>query len=505
MNRITLVILSALAIMVCACSDDDSFTTSASNTLSFSTDTINLDTVFSRVPTATKTFWVYNHSGDGIRCTSVRLEKGNQTGFRINVDGIYLGSSQGFQTNEIEVRDKDSIRVFVELTSPENHATTPQLLEDNLIFTLESGVEQKVNLRGYTWDADIYGSLEIKNDTTISSSKPIIIRQNLKVDSAATLTVAAGTTLYFGQNAGIDVYGRLIADGTAENNVTFRGDRIDRMFDYLPYDRVPGQWQGLHFHESSYENSLNHADIHSAYNGVVCDSSSLQRLKLQAYNTTIHNCQGYGFVETNCIVDLYNCQITNTLNDCAAFFGGGAMLRHCTIAQFYPFDSNRGMALRFTNYRDNKDYPLYQFDVYNTLVTGYADDVIMGDFHDGVDAAYSFSHCILRTIKPDTLDEQQFSHVTFENIEDTTAITGEKHFKDIDANMQYYDFHLDSLSTAIDSAEVLPNGYSDYDHDGNRRDDKPDIGAYEFIHATATDNVSSAKNNSATLQRRSRH
>lgn len=485
MKKIIPIIFSIIFVALAACTDDDSFTTSRTNTLTFSTDTVKLDTVFSRVPTATKTFWVYNHSGDGIRCSSVRLQNGNQTGFRVNVDGIYLGGSQGYQTNEIEIRDKDSIRVFVELTSPNNGASTPQLLEDNLIFTLESGVEQRVNLRGYTWDADIYGMLEVHNDTTISAvDKPLVIQQGLKVDSGATLTITPGSTIYFGQRAGANVYGRIVAEGTADANITFRGDRIDRMFDYLPYDRVPGQWQGIHFNSSSYENRFNYVDLHSAYNGVVCDSSSVERLKLQAYNTTIHNCQGYGLVETNCVVDLWNCQITNTLNDCAAFFGGGAMLRHCTIAQFYPFDANRGVALRFANYRDDKNYPLYQFDVYNTLVTGYADDVVMGDFHDGVDAAYMFDHCILRTVKPDTLNEEQFKNVVFENVEDTTAITGEKHFKTIDADMQYYDFHLDSLSTAIDSGTVLPNGYSTIDRDGRERDSRPDIGCYEFHSST---------------------
>lgn len=482
MKKYTIIIIAALMCIVSACSDDDSFSTSRGNTLTFSEDTVNLDTIFSRVPSSTRTFWVYNKSGNGIRCASVRLAKGNQTGFRVNVDGIYLGGSQGYQTNEIEVRDKDSIRVFVELTSPNNNQRGPQLLEDDLVFTLESGVEQRVNLRGYSWDANIYGMLEIHNDTTITpGDKPLVIQQGLKVDSGATLTVAAGTTIYFGQRAGLDVYGRLKTVGEAGKDVVFRGDRIDRMFDYLPYDRVPGQWQGVRFHDSSFENSFDFTDIHSAYNGVVCDSSSTERTKLQAYNTTIHNCQGYGLIATNCTLDLWNCQITNTLHDCLAVYGGNATLRHCTLAQFYPFDANRGAALRFANAVNGNDCPLHQFNVYNTLITGYADDVLMGDVKDGVEANYLFDHCIIRTPKPDTVSVEKFRHVVFENVEDTAAITGEKHFRKIDADQQYYDFHLDSLSTAIDSAEVLPGIYSQTDRDGNRRDDHPDIGAYEFI------------------------
>lgn len=85
-----------LLAMLFSCSDDDSFTVSPSNRLTFSLDTVSLDTVFSQVPTVTKTFWVYNKSGDGIRCSTIRLEKGNQTGFRVNVDGSYLGASEGF-------------------------------------------------------------------------------------------------------------------------------------------------------------------------------------------------------------------------------------------------------------------------------------------------------------------------------------------------------------------------------------------------------------------------
>ena len=477
-KRIFYTIMIAVAALLAACSDDDSFTTSPANLLTFSTDTVRLDTIFSRVPTATKTFWVYNRSGDGIRCVNIRLQRGNQTGFRVNVDGVYLGQSAGYQVNDIDVRDKDSVRVFVELTSPQSMSDEPMLVEDDLVFTLESGVQQKVNLNAYAWDAELLRNVEIKTDSTIRSSKPIVIYGGLKVDSSATLTVGAGTTLYFHNDAGIDVYGKLIADGTAEQNVVFRGDRIDRMFDYLPYDRVPGQWQGIHFHASSYENELNFTDIHSAYDGIVCDSSGIQWLKLSLYNSVIHNCQGYGLVSTNCVLDVFNCQITNTLNDCAAFFGGGVMLRHCTIAQFYPFDANRGGALRFANYRGEQTYPLYQFDVYNTLVTGYADDVVMGDFRDSIAVAYKFDHCLLRTPK-DTTSNSLLTDIVWEEPEDTTT-GGVKNFLLMDTDNLKYDFRLDSLSKAVNAGVKLADGYSDYDRLGLRRNDNPDIGAYEY-------------------------
>ena len=153
MKEIFAILCCSLCLMLAACSDDDSFTTSPSNILTFSIDTVKMDTVFSTVPSSTHSFWVYNRSGDGIRCTTVRLANGNQTGFRVNVDGEYLSPTSGYQVHNVVIRDNDSIRVFVELTSPVNGGEGPQLLEDDLIFMLESGREQKVNLNAYTWDA----------------------------------------------------------------------------------------------------------------------------------------------------------------------------------------------------------------------------------------------------------------------------------------------------------------------------------------------------------------
>ena len=85
-----------------SCADDDSFTSSSSNLLSFSADTVKLDTVFCNVPSATRSLWVFNNSGDGLRCRSVRLERGAESGFRVNVDGTYLGEAQGYSTTDVK-------------------------------------------------------------------------------------------------------------------------------------------------------------------------------------------------------------------------------------------------------------------------------------------------------------------------------------------------------------------------------------------------------------------
>ena len=71
--------MAVCAAMFSACADDESFSTSRSDVLAFSVDSVRLDTTFSNVPTPTASCWVYNRSGKGIRCSSVRLENGNQT------------------------------------------------------------------------------------------------------------------------------------------------------------------------------------------------------------------------------------------------------------------------------------------------------------------------------------------------------------------------------------------------------------------------------------------
>ena len=473
MDKVKLCLLALLLCVMTGCQDDDSFSTNVSNILSFSADTVKLDTVFSAVPTTTRTFWVHNESGDGIRCTNIRLERGNQSGFRVNVDGVYLGSESGYQASEVEIRKGDSIRVFVELTSPVNGRNKPWLVEDNLLVLLESGVTQKVNLNAYSWDAIKYRNLHITNDTTLTGDRPIIVYGKLTVEEHATLTLAAGTTLYFHDGGGIDVYGRLCSQGEAGKEVILRGDRLDWMFDYLPYDLMSGLWDGIHFYETSYDNVMEFTDLHSSFNGIVCDSADVEKQKLTLKNMTVHNCQGKGLSTVNCKVTAENCQFTNTLYECVDILGGDVTMNHCTLAQFYPFDSNRRPAL---NYYSTATMPLLRMDCINSIVTGYPEDVVMGATeNENIPFNYRFISSILRT--PAVEDAEHIIDVIFENVEDTASVQGDKHFKLVDINTQHYDFHLDSLSPAINK------GSKDYpvsdDRDGKARDDQPDIGCFE--------------------------
>ena len=428
-----LIILLGLA----ACSDNDSFTTSRSSLLTFSVDTVKLDTVFSNVGSSTYSFWVFNHGDDGIRLNSVRLKKGNQTGYRVNVDGSYLDNTMGSVATDLEVRSGDSIRVFVELTAAENKQLEPQLVEDDLVFALESGVQQAVHLRGCSWDALMMTNLTVSRDTTIESLKPLVFYGNgLEVDSGVVLTLR-NSTLYFHDKAGITVRGTLKTE-----NVEMRGDRLDHMFDYLPYNRVSGQWEGIVFTSSSVGNDLTDTRICNAMLGVRVDSaavdSTMQRLTMT--RCVVPNAKGAGISATHSFIGLYYCQLTNTLGDCLALHGGITDMDHCTLAQFYPFSAARGNALYFVN---GNGLILY---CTNSIVTGYGEDVVLGECSDTTKMyAYQFVDCLLRTpeVKKDTVG---FKRIQWETPKD--SIQGKQHFVLMDEKNYIYDFHLDSLSTA---------------------------------------------------------
>lgn len=464
---------------VASCMDDEDFSLSKGVVLAFSTDTVSLDTTFSNVPTPTKSMWVYNHTDNGIRCSSIRLEGGNQEGFRVNVDGTYLSSATGYQTQDVEIRKGDSIRVFVELTSALQQEDEPQLVQDNLVFTLESGVQQKVNLRAMSWDAEVMRDVVVKGGESLvlgdpSASgyqKPVVVYGGITVDSLATLTVREGTTLYFHEDAGVKVYGTIKAIGTAGKPITMRGDRIDHLFDYLPYDRTAGQWQGIRLAGSSRENEISFTDVHSAYDAVMVDSSDVSMQKLLVQNSTVHNCQGYGIRVDYAKVQIYNTQISNTLNHCLYVWGGDVDVNNCTIAQFYPFDSRRGSAIGFMA-------PIANLSVKNSLVTGYADDEVLWTPVEDQPLNFSFDHSVLRTEKMDSEDSLKFTSVIYEDVKDTTMY-GEKHFVNMDTDNFIYDFRLSAKSAAIGAAD--PRTCLPFDRNGWRRDeDKADAGCYLY-------------------------
>ena len=235
-------LISAISLLA-SCLSEEGFGTSSNTSITSSVDTLSLDTVIAGVPTNTYTFQVYNPSSENLRITRIALQAGNKSSFRVNVDGTFL---QETNRNSWELYGKDSLRVFVELTVPETSSDTPQEIEDKLSFQLENGNTHTVILKAFGQRVLRIATPILEKDSVFQSDVPYLIRDSLVVPEGRTLTLTAGTRLYFHPSSKLIVYGRLVAQGTVKKNIILRGDRMGYMVSQQPYDRIPGQWGGIY-------------------------------------------------------------------------------------------------------------------------------------------------------------------------------------------------------------------------------------------------------------------
>lgn len=135
--------------MFYSCRKDD-FTTDSGAKLSFSTDTLLFDTVFTTMSSTTKRIKVYNKNSDNIIISDIRLQNGANSQFRINVDGL-----SGNQHSNIEIRSGDSIYIFLEVTIDPNSVLSPFVVEEQLLFST-NGNNQKVHLMAWGQNAHYF-------------------------------------------------------------------------------------------------------------------------------------------------------------------------------------------------------------------------------------------------------------------------------------------------------------------------------------------------------------
>lgn len=327
---------------------DEKMTENPSHLLSFSTDSVKFDTIFTDKGTATAKFKVYNRNDKALRIESIWLAEGERSHFYINVDG-----EQGPMVGSIVLGSRDSLFVFVEANIDPTDSALPFLVKDSIVF-VTNGVRQDVKLEAYGRDAVVYkGGKWLTTDTTFTAERPFLIYDSLVVAPGVTWRLDAGVTLYMHSNAFIRVEGTMEAQGDADRRVTLRGDRTDNLFPDLPYDYYSGQWGGIHFTGDSYDNRWDYVDMHGSSWGVRLDSSDVSRDKLFIDHSIVHNSATNLISATYARVSGYNSQITNA---------GGAVLNltaspsewiHCTIANYYNWNIISSAMLSFTGYETN--------------------------------------------------------------------------------------------------------------------------------------------------------
>lgn len=309
--------------------------------VTFSTDTIFFDTVFTALKSSTRIVKVYNSENTAIR-VNVQLKELDNSSFRINVDG-----KLGVKADEIKILANDSATIFI-------NALIDSTSEDTA-FVIEDALQVKVNqnnfeipIIAFAQNAHyIYDS--VLSTTTFTKDRPYVIIKSALVEEGATLTVEPGTKIYMHRNSRLFVQGTLRIEGTLEEPIIIQSDRIDRDI-YVGSDNdMAGEWGGIYFLDVSHDNLINYAIIKNgglstqvgtsttlpAMIQVDKDISGSSTPKLTITNSIIKNAIQYGILSFGGSIYAENCVIVNSQKIALALLeGGDYTFNDCTIGIF---------------------------------------------------------------------------------------------------------------------------------------------------------------------------
>lgn len=356
----------------------DSFTSSPSDILSFSTDTVSFDTVFTDLGTPTARLRVYNKAKKAVNISSIKFAA-SETNFTMNVDG-----QSGREFHDIEIRGGDSIYVFIECFIPEVDRKTPQLIEDNLQF-VTNGVMQNVVVEAWGQNVIRLRGLTVEEDMTLTAELPYVVFDSLVVAPSAKLTVQPGANLLFHDGASLKVNGTLEAVGAPGKMINMRGDRLDNVLPDVGYDILAGQWTGVTFAPESFGNRLEFVDLRSTKTGVVVDScGDLSRQKLEIVNSWLHNSQNNSLEVNYAWVDAYGSAFSEAGGSAVYLAGGRHQFVQCTLSNYYLFTYPSEPLLWLTHcmpesFYDNPSQPLMEANFQNCIFYGLPPDINEGD------------------------------------------------------------------------------------------------------------------------------
>lgn len=500
MKKITaplLIVFTILLNLLAGCDGlDENYSTNPNHRLSFSTDTLSFDTVFTTIGSATKQFMVYNRNDQPLNIERVIQASPATSGFRINVDG-----RKGDNFDNVRVAAKDSLYIFVEVTVNPNGKDQPLLVQDSIVFFF-NGVKQSVLLEACGQDVNlIKGGKVLTEDTKLTAERPYLIYDSLTIDEGVTVEIEEGAGFYMHDKAKIISKGTIIANGTMDKPIVFRGDRLDFILnDLLPYDRTPGQWEGIIFKQESFGNVFNNVIVRNGNNGIYCEPSDPEKSKLKINNSQITNMDGFAFKAINSNIEATNSEFTNATADVILLAGGKYSFTHCTIANYMTLkprnSSSNGKENSHTLHIQNKD-PDSNSASYN-LEQAYFDNCIIDGNHSvskkldegelkielettiqSGNLNYQFNHCVIKRLE---IKDDKFKDVIFYTENDENKM--EYRMTGGDKNKYMYDFRPDKETTpGVGKADLFVTQKYPIDRYGVNRltNDGPDIGAYEYV------------------------
>ena len=471
MNHLRLFIFSLLAVisggLVSSCISDD-FTTSPSDLLTFSSDTVSFDTVFTDLGTPTARLKVFNPSKKSINISSIQFAS-SESFFRMNVDGV-----SGSRFEDVEIRGNDSIFIFIECYLPENDKNEPFLVEDRLLF-LTNGVTQNVLVEAYGQNVTRLRGVTLTQDMTLTSERPYVVFDSLTVEKGATLNLEPGTNLMFHDKAKLTVRGRINAVGMPGRMINLRGDRLDDVLPDVGYDILAGQWEGMYIDAESFDNRLEYVDMRSTSVGLVVDScGTTDRSKLLLVNSWLHNSQSSTLSSSYAKVDAYGCVFSEAAGAVVSLTGGDHDFRQCTLANYYLFSAVSQPLLCLYHClpahmeEDGNYQPLMAAQFLNCILYGLPADINEGDL--------TGSNVFLKNCSLKSAGEDDFNFIDCLWDCDPLFLTVREDY--------YFNYHVQEGSPAIGAGNpAFVTSLCALDMDGVNRlaFGSPTLGAFAFV------------------------
>lgn len=372
LHSILLAVLAVVTMSLQGCIEDE-FTTSSSDLLVFSTDTVAFDTVITGQGTPTKQFLVYNRSKKMINISSIKVVGESKGHFFLNVDGV-----KGDEFHDIEVRGEDSIYVFVESRLDPTNVDEPEFLKDKIEF-VTNGVTQNVVVTAWGQDVVILDDATIKTPMHLTANKPYLIYGTLTIDTLINVTIDPGATLLFHDKASMLVKGKLTAKGTQDQPITMRGDRLGHVVGEIGYDIMSGQWDGVYFNYGSFGNELHYVNMRGSYRGLQVYSYDMTRRSLHLFNCVLHNATYLTLLGINAWIDSEGTEMSDAGLVVADFLGGKLNFVNCTFANYYLFAAIEGPILNLETEYDDGTVAPYDAHFDNCIFYGNTGELNMSE------------------------------------------------------------------------------------------------------------------------------
>lgn len=361
----------------------DAVSTSPTDILTFSRDTVNFDTVFTDLGTPTARLVVANRAKKGIVISSIRL-KNPDSNFQINVDGV-----SGKTFHDVEIWKEDSIFMFIECFIPETAGNEPYRVEDELEF-VTNGVTQTVLLEAYGQNVTRLRAKRISEDTRFTAELPYVVFDSLVVEKNATLRIDPDVRLLFHDGASLIIHGRIEATGEPGKLVQMRGDRLDNVLPNVGYDILAGQWEGIRISRESFNNRLEYVDMRSTSEGLRVDScGDTTQTKLLLRNSWLHNSQSHALEAKYAHIEAYGVCFSEAADAVVSLHGGINRFVQCTIANNYLFAAISEPLLclyhclpKHAEEDTANTNPLMTASFENSIIYGLGKDLNEGDLTD---------------------------------------------------------------------------------------------------------------------------